>query len=75
MFVYIHIYMMNLDWRLNLASHSLANTTREIFNSQFSAFGIWDVRDRARLVWLKKVQGVRQIARLKQQRFYLSISV
>ena len=46
MFVYIHIYMMNLDWRLNLASHSLANTTREIFNSQFSAFGIWDVRSR-----------------------------
>ena len=69
MFVYIHIYMMNLDWRLNLASHSLANTTREIFNSQFSAFGIWDVRDRARLVWLKKVQGVRQIARLKQNVF------
>ena len=50
-----------------------------------AGFGIWGVRShahasahalnvrdmlkKARLVWLKKIQGVRQIARLKQQRF------
>ena len=30
---------------------------------------IWDVLKKACLVWLKRLQGVRQIARLKQQRF------
>ena len=34
----------------------------------------WRRAKKARLLWLKKVQGVRQIARLKQ-RFYLSLSV
>ena len=38
----------------------------------------WDTRDvqkKPRLVWVKNLQGVRQIARLKQQRFYLSLSI
>ena len=65
-------------------------TTRNLGNIHIG-FDIWDVRShahasahawnigdrqkKARLVWLRKLQDVRQIARLKQQRSLLSLSV